>query len=368
MKISFTRDAFMDVAAILSIADDGKHGGALFRTGGGTVTVMASDGTIFLRGIMAANVTEAGSVVLDLKKIDSICKAADGELIQIDVQDQKGTLVAGKSKYKLLTLSESTYPEEPSFKDMPMATIRPSVLTEAVAKVLPCINEKHYSIFQGCYFVIGADVKFVGTNNVQVAELVRQTEKPLIKAVGGVASVRTIQAAAKIANAIMESDGEHTMLVGISQGTFVAQADDFRLVAPLLQGDFPKYEGIFLNKEEPVGVGKIVSDKLAGVLSRAGLAIAKVGEVAAEFSPTSLTVRVGHKDSPDFIETVEVIGRGDPLVRTYNLRQLASILASIPEGNEVNLEFGAPERPLQITYAGDPGWRYVTAPILNAFE
>lgn len=368
MKISFTRDAFMDVAAILSIADDGKHGGALFRTGGGTVTVMASDGTLYLRGIMAANVTEAGSVVLDLKKIDSICRAADAELIQIEVNDLKGTLVAGRSKFKLLALAESTYPDEPKLPNVAMATIRPSILTEAVAKVLPCVNDKHYAIFQGCYLAIERDIRFAGTDGKQIAEMVREVEKP-VKAVNGVASVRTIQAAAKIANSIMESDGEHSMLIGIHDGMFIAQADDFRLVAPLLQGDFPKYDAIFPNREDALGVAKIVADKLTGMLSRAALATAtKTGEVVAELGATVLGFRIGQKDSPDFTESAEVIVQGEPLSRNYSLRQLIAAVGTIPEGNEAVLEFGAPNKPLQITFAGDPGWRYASMPMLSTVE
>jgi DNA polymerase III sliding clamp (beta) subunit (PCNA family) len=357
VKITFNREEFISIAQILGLTEDGKRG-ALFKAAS-HVTLLSSDGALFLTASMAAKVERPGSAVLDLKKIKSICQASDAESILIDLETDKGTLIAGKSKYRIQGRPESEYPTIDEVSTQGAATIRPSVITDAAKLVLPVINEKEYRIHQGCFVKLDAsNIIFAGTDGKQMSEMVRPVES--IGSGHGVVPVWALKVAAAIADRL---EGDATATFGLTDH-FLFAADGFRLVALLIEGEYMQYESVFPKRAADCVI-KAPASSLLAVLTRANLAVpAKSGDLFIE-TGDALTFRVGTPDMPDFIESIDVTPVGKNQKVAYNLRQLLTIASTAPAAAEVMLEMHGEAEPMRITHSGDPGWRYVSMPIRN---
>ena len=357
MKIVLYRKEFLNIAVILSVADDGKRG-ALF-TAGSNLSLMASDGEMFLTASMAAKVERPGAAVLDLKKIIAIAHAVEGETMLIDVTPVGGTLLAGKSKYRIMARPEAEYPTMVPPEGGQAAVFKASIFAEVVSKVLPSIDEKGMRL-QGCYMKFdGPNVIFAGTDGRQLAELTRPIQQSGEGA--GVVPVRALRAAATIA---CQMEADSTIDFSLAGSALLLSGGGFQLTALLLEQEFPQYERIFPKPEAMEATARVKAGVLYATLARAALATQNSSGSVVMGTEECLGFRLGAKDNPDFTETVvSAMMTGKNLEVSYSLRQLSGAIATIPADAEVDLIINGETSPLRIGYAGDPGWRYVAMPM-----
>lgn len=77
----------------------------------GTLSVTGTDMEVELVGSVAADITQEGEITLPARKLVDIVKALpDGSTIDVAIQDEKATMLAGKSRYTLATLPASEFP------------------------------------------------------------------------------------------------------------------------------------------------------------------------------------------------------------------------------------------------------------------
>ena len=78
---------------------------------GGELAVTGTDMEVELVGTISADIAQEGEITVPARKLLDIVRALpDGSAIELSVQDEKATMVAGRSRYTLSTLPAAEFP------------------------------------------------------------------------------------------------------------------------------------------------------------------------------------------------------------------------------------------------------------------
>ncbi len=330
----------------------------------GGITLTATDMEVGLRDHVSAQVKKKGSVTLNARKLYEIVREVTAEEVSLkSVQAGWVEVLAGRSKFKIVSLDPKDFPELPLGQTAPAGVtlrIATGTLREMIDKTLFAVSsdETRFNL-SGVFLVSGDDnrLRMIATDGHRLAMIDRQL--PDVKLDHGVIMPRKglVEARKLLDDA---EDGELALVVSIK---------DVRVNTPnvsffmrLIEGEFPDYHQVIPNAVR--ATVRANRDDLFAALRRISLLASERSRgVKLHFEKGRLDISASNPDQGEASEDIEVSYGGEPLTIGFNARYLMDVLAVHGEGEVV--EFGLTDEvgPAILRGSQDPDYTYVVMPM-----
>ncbi len=305
---------------------------------GSTLSVLATDLEIGLRGSIDAEVKTKGSITVAAKVLYDIIRELPSETVSMSLaKGNRVEIEGGQARFKINGVASDEFPTVVGTELAASTAVDAGKLYEMLDKTAYCvsIDETRYNI-NGVYLEAlqqgGKDfLRFVATDGHRLAMIDRPAEG--LKLTQNVILPRKgIQELKKL----LEKE-EGAANVGLSEGFFTVQAGKVTMGVRLIDGQFPDYRQVVP-----------VETKTTVLASRAELAAAvkRVSLVTTDKSKTikfrlvagNLTIS---SSSPEYGEATEAVGvkqNGDDVTIGFSARYVTELLNAMPLSTEVTIQ------------------------------
>jgi len=335
----------------------------------GTITLSAFDYEVSAKITVAAEVSEAGTVLVLGRLLADISRNLPDRPIDLSTEGNKIQVTCGSSRFALRQMPSEDYPTLPA-SPAPSGTIAGDVFTQAVAQVsIAADRGDTLPILTGVRVEIEGDkVTLLATDRYRLA--VRELSwNPEATDASHVALVpaRTLSDTAKALGAsgsveIALSGGT----AGSGDGLIGFGAGRRQATTRLLDGEYPKVTSIFPSSVDTESV--IETGALIEAVKRVSLVAERNTPVRLRFSEGEVAIEAGTADDAQASEAVEATLTGPEIEIAFNPQFLLDGLGAVGTAYS-RLSFTQSGRPAVLTgqaeldSEADTSYRYVLMPV-----
>jgi DNA polymerase-3 subunit beta len=328
------------------------------------IALTATDMEVGLRGHAPAQVKKKGSITLNARKLYEIAREVTAEEVVLKAA-QAGwvEVLAGRSKFKIVSLDAKDFPQLPLGSDAPDGvTIRlaTGTLREMIDKTLFAVSsdETRFNL-SGVFIGNGEDgtLRMVATDGHRLAMIDRRLADARIER-GVIMPRKGLIEARKLLDET--DDAEVTMIVS---------AKDVRLILPsvsffmrLVEGEFPDYRQVIPGAPRAQARANR-NDFLAALRRISLLASERSRGVKLHLEKGRLELSASNPDQGEASEDIEVAYGGEPLTIGFNARYLMDVLAVHAEGDVIEIGLTDEVGPGVLRGSQDPEYSYVVMPM-----
>lgn len=235
------------------------------------ITVSATDLEVSVTATAKqADVEKPGKCLVPAARLASILHELDGEKVNISSTDNVATISAGGSRFKLPGEDPKEFPAIPAFDGKEMAQIGAAIFSSLIARsAFAAASEGTRYALNGVNFDIVADrIRLVATDGKRLAlaeEKVAESGK--LELASGVVPNKAVAVLRRLA------DSAEVIEFAFRGQIMFAKATSGTLVAQLVQGKFPPYEGVI--PKDATKKAEIDRAALASAVRRASLLTTK---------------------------------------------------------------------------------------------
>jgi DNA polymerase III subunit beta len=333
----------------------------------GTLTLSAFDYEVSARITVAAEVAEAGTVLVLGRLLADISRNLPARPIDVATDGNKVQVTCGSSRFSLLMMPSDDYPTLPS-SPAPTGTIAGDVFTQAVAQVsIAADRGDTLPILTGVRVEIEGDkVTLLATDRYRLAmrELTWNPESTNASHVALVPA-RTLSDTAKALGAA----GSVEIALGSSaggDGLIGFEAGQRRATTRLLDGEYPKVTSIFPSSVDTESV--IETAALVEAVKRVSLVAERNTPVRLKFTEGQVAIEAGTGDDAQASEAVEATLTGPDIEIAFNPQFLLDGLGAVGTAYS-RLSFTQSSRPAVLSGQAeqdgeaDSSYRYVLMPV-----
>jgi len=336
----------------------------LLESAEGGLALTATDMEVGLRDVVAADVKKKGTVSVSARKLYEIMREVAAEQVVLK-SSQSGwvEVLAGRSKFKIVTMDPKDFPELPlggRGADGVTVRIAAGTLREMIDKTLFAVStdESRFNL-AGVFMGPGEDgaLRMVATDGHRLALIDRRV--PEAKLERGVIMPRKglIEARRLLENA---EDTEITLVVSPKDVRMSLPAVSFFM--RLVEGEFPDYRQVIPGASRVQARAKR-EDMLAALRRMSLLASERSRGVKLQLERGRLEFSASNPDQGEASEDIEVAYGGEPLSIGFNARYLIDVLSVHGEGEEIELGLTDEVGPGVVRGSQDPDFTYVVMPM-----
>lgn len=323
------------------------------------LALTATDLEVELVGRVTLNdPADAGTITVPARKLMDICRnLSDQSILDINLDGEKFTIKAGRSRFSLSTLSADDFP---NLEDAP-GELEFSIKNKELSHLLHCtyfsmaqqdvryyLNGMLLEIENDLLRSVATDGHRLAVSTVKLAT--NSTEQQFIIPRKGVVELMRLL-----------DDSDDDVAVTITKNHIRVSAKDFTFTSKLIDGRFPDYQRVI-----PKGGDKqIIFDKdyLKQALTRVSiLSNEKYRGVRVSLSNGLLSLAANNPDQEEAEEQLEVDYMGEDLEIGFNVSYILDVLSSIPTG-EVRMTLSNPDSSLLLESLADEKSSYVVMPM-----
>jgi len=328
------------------------------------IALTATDMEVGLRGLVPATVKKKGAVTLNARKLYEIVREVTAEEVVLKAP-QAGwvDVLAGRSKFKIVSLEAKDFPQLPLGTDVPQgATIRiaTGTLREMIAKTLFAVSSDETRFNLSGVFVGNGDdgtLRMVATDGHRLALVDRRLPEARLER-GVIMPRKGLVEAQKLLD---ETDDPEIVMI--------VSPKDVRLVMPsvsffmrLIEGEFPDYRQVIPGS--PRAQARANRDDLLAALRRISLLASERSRgVKLHLEKGRLELSASNPDQGEASEDIEVAYGGEPLTIGFNARYLIDVLQVHAEGDVIELAFTDEVGPGVLRGSQDAEYTYVVMPM-----
>jgi DNA polymerase-3 subunit beta len=336
----------------------------------GGISLTATDMEVGLRGLVPAQVKKKGSVTLNARKLYEIAREVTAEEVTLkSAQAGWVDLLAGRSKFRIVSLDPKDFPQLPlgtGTADGTSLRLAAGTLREMVDKTLFAVSSDETRFNLSGVFLSTPEVgtlRMVATDGHRLALVDRRV--PEVNLVDGQGRPRGVIMPRKgllEARKLLDEIGEEDT-------TVVVSSKDVRLATPtvsffmrLVEGEFPDYQQVI--PAAPRAQARVNRDDLFAALRRISLLASERSRgVKFQLERGRLELSASNPDQGEASEDVEITYTGDSLTLGFNARYVIDVLAVHGEGEVIELGFTDEVGPALMRASGDPEYTYVVMPM-----
>ena len=336
----------------------------LFEPAEGGISLTATDMEVGLRVRVPAEVKKKGAVTVNARKLYEISREVTAEELVLKASTTGWVdLLAGRSKFKVVSLDSKDFPQLPlgvESKGGVTVEIAAAMLREMVDKTLFAVSTDETRFNLSGVLMESGDaetLRMVATDGHRLAKIDRRVpgarlERGVIMPRKGLVEVRKL---------LEEVDqGEVTLLVS---------AKDVRVSTPtvsffmrLVEGEFPDYRQVIPNTVR--ARARFNRNDLLAALRRISLLASERSHgVKLHLEKGRLEASASNPDQGEASEDIEISYGGEPLTVGFNARYLIDVLGAHAEGEVMELGLTDEVGPGTVTGASDPDYTYVVMPM-----
>jgi len=294
-----------------------------------TIEVTATDLEVEIRVRGAATVKQGGEITIPARKLMDICRALpEGVEISLRVENERASLVAGRSRFVLSTLPAVDFPTmehttgEESFE---VAEGRLKSLLKKTAFAMAQQDVRYY--LNGLLLEIESDkLVAVATDGHRLAKVEKRVDIEVGEAMQIILPRKTVMEL----NRLLEEDKEDPVKIHVSQRLFRIEFGDTIVTSKLIDGRYPDYEKVIPALSERLACAD--RDALRFALVRTSiLSGEKFKGVRVGLEPGRLRLQAHNPEQEEAEEEVEVGYSGGPTVIGFNVGYLIDVLGVLDE-------------------------------------
>ena len=331
----------------------------LLESKGGKVHILATDLEIQIHTQGADNDKGDFQLTTNAKKLQDILRALpESANVQLDLEDHKLTLKAGKSRFNLQTLPPADFPT----MNISETTHTQFSLPQETLKHM--INQVQYSMavqdiryyLNGLLLQVeGNQLRLVATDGHRLAYASTTIEAELAKQ-DVILPRKTVLELVKLLNQPKEA-----IQIELLDNQVRFQCGDTTIVSKVIDGKFPDYNRVIPLDNDKIFV--INRATLLGALERSAiLANEKFRGVRLQLSGGSLKISCSNSEQEEASEELEIAYAGEALEVGFDIQFLMDVLRSV-SSDDIQLAFGDANRSTLITIPNNPEFKYIVMPM-----
>lgn len=310
-------------------------GNFLLSASDDSIEITGTDLEVEIRARSAATIERSGDATLPARKLIDICRALpEGVEIVLKVENERATLVAGRSRFTLSTLPASDFPA--------METGAGAERIELKAKTLKYLLEKTafaMALQDVRYYLNGLLVEVKPDRIVTVATDGHRLAKVEAELQLGIAQESQIILPRKTVielTRLLGGDSD-SVTIDISDKLFRTFVNDSVLTSKLVDGRYPDYDRVIPRVCERVAY--VDKEALRQALVRTSiLSNEKYRGVRLSLDTGQLRLQTHNPEQEEAEEEIELEYAQEPTVIGFNVGYLTDVL-NVLDGEEVELGF-----------------------------
>lgn len=332
----------------------------LIRVQNNRLSLVGSDLEIELTGHADLMETETPfETTVSGRKLMDICRTLpDDADISFHLEGAKAFLVAGKSRFSLVTLPSADFPLaafESSGNEVTCSQAELASLLESTSFAMAQQDVRYY--LNGLFFEANDNsICSVATDGHRLA--VRKMEFQGITTPTQFILPR--KGVIELLRLLSKEEGK-TLSMRIGQNAIRLESDTFTFVSRLIEGKFPDYRRVI-----PQGGNKkavVDRDMLKQALTRAAiLTNEKYHAVRLHFDTSGLLITATNTEQEEAKEEIAMHYEGDALEMGFNVNYLLDVLSAVPPG-EVVFTLSSPDNSVLIHSDGLGQAQFVIMPM-----
>jgi len=327
------------------------------------VALTATDLEIGLRGHVEASVKKGGTITVNARKLYEIVREISADEVSLKASNGGWVeVLAGRSKFKVVSLDPKEFPELPFATVAKGSAIRiaAGTLREMIDRTIFSVSTDETRLTLSGVYVETTDkgaLRMVATDGHRLAVIDRsiahaKLTKGVILPRKGLAELRKLLEDPELA--------EVAMSVGDRNARF--QAGGVSLFMRLVEGEFPDYKQV-VPKESRMHVSLGRDDLLAALRRTALLASERSHGVKLALQSGSLSLSASNPEQGEASEDLEVSYQGQAVTVGFNARYLIDVLAVHAVGDTIELGLTDEVGPGVVRGSQDPSYTYVLMPM-----
>ena len=330
-------------------------GGVLLATGapgntdaGDGLTVSGFDYEVSAQVGVAAEVAEAGRVLVSGRLLADITRSLPNKPVDVTVDGTRVQIVCGSARFSLPTMPVEDYPQLPA---MPSSTgsLPGDAFAEAVAQVAVAAGrDDTLPMLTGVRVEIeGSTVVLAATDRFRLA--VREFAWAPDEAAGAAVSTAVLVPARTLSESAKTLSGAGDVQLalgslspGAGDGLMGLAGAGRRTTTRLLDAEFPKFRQLL--PAEHASVAEVAVAPLVESIKRVALMAERGAQVRLEFTADGLKLSAGGDDEGKAEEELPADFTGEPLTIAFNPGYLLDGLAVL-HSERVLMGFTTPSRP-----------------------
>lgn len=321
--------------------------GVLLQTStDGVLTVSSFDYEVSARSEVPAQVTAAGTAVVQGRMLADIAKALPPKPVDFELEGTKLVLTCGASRFSLHTMPEDDYPDLPAFPEV-AGTVDASAFNEAVLQVTTAASrDETLPLLTGVRMEIeGERITLLATDRYRLAmkEIAWTPRTPGISQVALVRA-RTLSDVAKS----MTQAGTLDIALQTDAGKQLIGFDAAgrRTTSQLIEGDYPPVRRLFPDTTPTFAVAR--TGEIIEAARRVALVAERNTPIRLAFTEGQVVLEAGQGDDAQASEALEATLVGEDITTAFNPHLFLDGLTAL--GTEyVRLGFTHPTKPVLLS-------------------
>ena len=331
----------------------------------GGLELTATDMEVGLRNTVQADVKKKGSVTLNARKLYEIVRETTAdEVILRSAQAGWVEVLAGRSRFRIVSLDPKDYPELPLGTPAPAnGTIKvaPQMLRDMIDRTLFAVSSDETRLNLSGVYLVGGEagvLRMVATDGHRLAMIERKVagaklERSVILPRKGLVEARRLLDEA-------QNDTELALTVTAKDARIAVGNVSFFM--RLVDGEFPDYRQV-VPKSTRVQVTVERDDLLSALRRTSLLASERSRGVKLTVERGKLEISASNPDQGEASEEIEAAYAGDALSIGFNARYLMDVLAAHAPGDKIELGLTDEVGPGILKGSQDPNYTYVVMPM-----
>ncbi len=333
----------------------------LFSVEGQELSLSATDLEVGMKMKLPVKVLQEGKITLSAKAFLDIVKELPQTEIELTRKDNDWVeIIAGKSRFKVVSLSALDYPALPQFEDKKYLASRVDAFREMIDRTSFSVSTDATRYLMNGVYLENLEknvMRMTATDGHRLAfmdsELISEApemKRGIIIPRKGLTELRKLLDAA-----------DSTIGIAFERGYIFAHFDDSYLFIRLIEGEYPDYRQVIPRSTDKVL--KVERESFTSALKRVSLlAHEKSKGVKFSIQPGLLTIYSSNPDLGEAKEELDIEYAGEPLSVGFNAKYLLDCLAVTPTPH---LEFHLKDHlsPGILRGEGQPNHTYVIMPM-----
>jgi len=334
MKIRASREILLPVLTKVGGVVERRQtlpilGNILMSAEDDSVQITGTDLEIEIRAKSSLVVEQSGEITLPARKLIEICRALpEGTEISLKVENDRASLVAGRSRFTLNALPANDFPimeksEGAQSIDIKQQTLK--YLFEKTAFAMAHQDVRYY--LNGLLLELKPDrLVAVATDGHRLAKV---EEMLPLKASEEVQIILPRKTVSEL-NRLLGSDADAVVRIDISEKMFRATMKDMVITSKLVDGRYPDYDRVVPPTPERIAYAD--RDTLRQALFRTSiLSNEKYRGVRFSFGQGELRLQAQNPEKEEAEDELEIIYSQEPTVIGFNVGYLIDVLNVLDE-------------------------------------
>jgi DNA polymerase-3 subunit beta len=368
MKLTIDRNALMRALSHVQAVVEKRNtipilANILMQAEADSLRLTATDLDIEASDSAEAKVKKAGEITAPAQTLfDVVRKLPEGSEIALELNENRLSITAGRSKFALPTLPAADF-QTMAREDAPVRfDVEAAELRRLIDKTRFAISTEETRYYlNGIYLhhakgTDGAVLRAVATDGHRLALADAGAPKGS-SALKGIIIPRKAVAEAR---RLLE-DAPESVTIEASDSKITFHIGDATLTSKLIDGSFPEYQRVI-----PKDNGRILmvqNKDFANAVDRvATVSAERSRSVKLSLSAGKVTLAVTHSETGQGVEEVEADYSAEPMEIGFNAKYLLDVTQQI-EGEEARIEFNDSASPARVLDAKDAGVQYVLMPL-----